>query len=565
MPNPKIPAVNLSTNIDIFRKRFNAHVDSVGDIGSITTSAGGVAGAINEIDGELGTISAAAMGTTASTVSGAIAELEAEIDVLNDSMGSGGLNTTASTVVAAINEHETDIGNMTLTGLSATNLSAAARELRTELGNHTSLTTTATNNVVAAVNELDGELGTITAAAMGTTASTVSGAIAELEAEIDTLNDSIGTGGLDTTASTVVGAINEIEGNHNNLDSDVGTRTSLTTPAANKASLVDAINHVYSLVDTNSDFRNKVSATDAGGDGSFSYTQSTGVFTYQGPTATDTRAHFNAGEAIIYDSSTGKISVDYSNFNLDSVNADRNIDHTTVNITAGNGLTGGGDISATRTLTVDPGIGIFVDTDGVNVDSDYIHGLFGVTDGGGDGSLSYANGTFVYTGPTADETRKHFNPGQGLTYDSATGKFTGKTATATVPGVAKFNASFFSLDSTDVSIKNAGVTLAKIANIDNNRVIGNVSGSNAAPSELTAAQIRTMINVADGANAYSHPNHTGDVTSTGDGATTISNSAVTNAKVADNTLTSAKFNSKISFKLQNSAGVTLQTFFSPGS
>jgi hypothetical protein len=35
--------------------------------------------------------------------------------------------------------------------------------------------------------------------------------------------------------------------------------------------------------------------------------------------------------------------------------ANQHIDHTTVNISAGNGLTGGGDISATRTLTLDTG------------------------------------------------------------------------------------------------------------------------------------------------------------------------------------------------------------------
>ena len=50
---------------------------------------------------------------------------------------------------------------------------------------------------------------------------------------------------------------------------------------------------------------------------------------------------------------------------------------------------------------------------------------------------------------------------------------------------------------------------------------------------LTAAETRTIINVADGANAYVHPNHTGDVTSTGDGATVIAANAVTLAKMAD--------------------------------
>jgi hypothetical protein len=39
--------------------------------------------------------------------------------------------------------------------------------------------------------------------------------------------------------------------------------------------------------------------------------------------------------------------------------------------------------------------------------------------------------------------------------------------------------------------------------------------------------------IATSANNYTHPNHTGDVTSIGDGATTIINNAVTNAKAAD--------------------------------
>jgi hypothetical protein len=49
----------------------------------------------------------------------------------------------------------------------------------------------------------------------------------------------------------------------------------------------------------------------------------------------------------------------------------------------------------------------------------------------------------------------------------------------------------------------------------------------------TPAQTRTLLNVADGANNYSHPNHSGDVTSAGDGATTIAANAVGNTKLAD--------------------------------
>jgi hypothetical protein len=49
----------------------------------------------------------------------------------------------------------------------------------------------------------------------------------------------------------------------------------------------------------------------------------------------------------------------------------------------------------------------------------------------------------------------------------------------------------------------------------------------------SAADIRTFLNVANGANNYTHPNHTGDVASIGDGATTIQPDAVSNTKLAN--------------------------------
>ena len=62
------------------------------------------------------------------------------------------------------------------------------------------------------------------------------------------------------------------------------------------------------LYHTTARARGAVSATDAGGDGSFSYNSSTGAFTYTGPSAAEVRAHFSAGEGI--DLSDGAISAE---------------------------------------------------------------------------------------------------------------------------------------------------------------------------------------------------------------------------------------------------------------
>jgi len=75
---------------------------------------------------------------------------------------------------------------------------------------------------------------------------------------------------------------------------------------------------------TNTRARNAVSATDAGGDGSFSYDSATGVFTYTGPSDSEVRAHFSATSAtgITYNSSTGVFalsSIPNSSLTNDSV------------------------------------------------------------------------------------------------------------------------------------------------------------------------------------------------------------------------------------------------------
>ena len=114
--------------------------------------------------------------------------------------------------------------------------------------------------------------------------------------------------------------------------------------------------------------RGTVSATDAGGDGSFSYNSTSGVFTYTGPSATEARAHFSAGTGI--NLSSGAISTNDGAIDHDALSgfvANEHIDHSSVDITAGSGLTGGGDLTATRTLNVGAGTGITVAADSIAV------------------------------------------------------------------------------------------------------------------------------------------------------------------------------------------------------
>ena len=176
------------------------------------------------------------------------------------------MGTSASTVSTAIAEHEGQIGNMSLTGLSATDLSAALRELRVELGNHASLGTTTTtsavvaineletairgsasnytlttaaSNLVAAINELDALQGNVDISAI---ASTVTAALAQLHTEIGDVNitsiasgnnsitgalaqlhTELGSATLATSSNTHTGAINELHTEINSNDTDIAT------------------------------------------------------------------------------------------------------------------------------------------------------------------------------------------------------------------------------------------------------------------------------------------------------------------------------------------------------
>ena len=63
-----------------------------------------------------------------------------------------------------------------------------------------------------------------------------------------------------------------------------------------------------SVLTTSAPISGSLSVTDAGGDGSLAYNNTTGVFTYTGPSAAEVRAHFTGGTGI--DISSGTVAID---------------------------------------------------------------------------------------------------------------------------------------------------------------------------------------------------------------------------------------------------------------
>jgi len=78
-------------------------------------------------------------------------------------------------------------------------------------------------------------------------------------------------------------------------------------------------NLYFTTARADSDAKNAVSVTDAGGDGSLSYNATTGVFTYTGPSATEVRAHLVAGTGMTYDSTEGRFAIAQAVATTDSV------------------------------------------------------------------------------------------------------------------------------------------------------------------------------------------------------------------------------------------------------
>ena len=371
----------------------------------------------------------------------------------------------------------------------------------------------------------DTELGTITSGAMGTTASTVSGAIAELDSDRDLAMAFLGTRLLvriPGADSNVTSAINQLKLRIDLLDSGyalsidsafdmIGSLGTLTTTAKN--TLVSSINEVHALVDQTTDFTSKFSVTDVGGGGSLSYNNTTGVFTYTGPSTATT-------------SNLGIIK----------------IEDGTVQTTAAN------TVSATASRTY--GIQLnSADQGVVNVPwTDTVYSLpeATATARGGIELFSDTDQSVAANTVTTTASRTY-----GIQLNSA------GQAVVNVPWVDTNTDTIYSLPAATTTVR-GGIELED----------DTVQTTAANTVTTTASRTYGLQVNADGQGVinvpwvdtntdtiYSHPNHSGDVTSSGDGATTIA-AGVVNA---------AKLTSAVTLIIYNSAGTAVKTLYGAGS
>ena len=131
-------------------------------------------------------------------------------------------------------------------------------------------------------------------------------------------------GQLDSAGTVAVAGVTSFTFDSSDGDISIGTAdgATFTTRINLSPFTTSTLTEQGNLYYTDARARNSQSVTDAGGDGSLSYNTSTGVLTYTGPSASETRAHFSAGGDMTYDSSTGRFSIDveqiYTKANFDS-------------------------------------------------------------------------------------------------------------------------------------------------------------------------------------------------------------------------------------------------------
>jgi hypothetical protein len=181
--------------------------------------------------------------------------------------------------------------------------------------------------------------------------------------------------------------------------------------------------------------RAAVSVTDNGGDGSLSYNSSTGVISYTGPSASEVRAHFSAGDGLAVSNGDFSVNVDDSSIEISSDTLQvKALGITNAMLAGGIASSKLAELNNFDTADLAEGSNLYwttargeamfdsklaaADTDDLSEGSSNLYhttarvrAAVSAVDAGGDGSFSYdsSTGAFTYTGPSAAEVRAHLS------------------------------------------------------------------------------------------------------------------------------------------------------------
>ena len=318
------------------------------------------------------------------------------------------------------------------------------------------------------------------------------------------------------------------------VDAQVDTADALSELSGDTDDITEGSSNLFF---NNTRARAAISVTDAGGDGSLGY--SSGVLTYTGPSAAETRAHISGGTGItVTDGVIATTITQYTealsrnDISVTDAGGDGSLAY---NSTSGVITYTGPSASEVR-AHITAGTGITI-TDGAiatsitqYADSD-ARSAVSVTDAGGDGSASYnsTTGVITYTGPSAAEVRAHISGGSGI--DISSGSITADstvvrtTGTQTVGGAKTFSDDLILSGNLTVNGTQTIVNTETLT-VDDNMIVLN-NNESGTPSEDSGIEVErgTSTNVKlqwsesgdrwemfDGSSTYILPRTTADLT-----------------------------------------------------
>jgi hypothetical protein len=238
--------------------------------------------------------------------------------------------------------------------------------------------------------------------------------------------------------------------------------------------------------------RTSISATDAGGFGSFAYDNSTGALTYTGPSAADVRGNFSAGGDLSYTEATGLFSVttyktadfltDFGNQDTDDLSeGSTNLYFTNLRATSAISLTDTGGIGS---MTYNSATGVITYNGATDAE------VRGKISAGGDLSYDNSTGVMSFTERTDAEVRGLISAADPITYNSSTGEI----------GFDNTNAQYISLTDlsagTGVTIASGEISIGQAVGTTDNVTFNNVTVSGQlATDDITAATVTASGNV----------------------------------------------------------------------